>query len=346
MDNLKIAIRPFHVRYTSERLLDFDEELSNVVRKKQILDEEIEDIKRIKSENEEILAKLAERQNELSGLLEKLTKELEDTETKNGNVLNALSVLESKITDGQELIIEASGIVTFTEEKLDEAKKSTETIQKFEETIEKRLKQVDTIDLRTQEYRNNIEAYEVERIELNKKAKDTINDALNALEYNTARGLSASFQAQLTKIEESHYNRWLVGSGVFLALTLCIGIWIVLAGHNDISATIGRVILTSFTITGSIFCANQYIRQKNVIEDYTYKMVLAKSIVGFSQQLNNGAENSAEYKNYIQLALSEIHQDPLRKRSKMDKDVDGGIKSGIDMVIETAQKIVGLTKNN
>ena len=82
------------------------------------------------------------------------------------------------------------------------------------------------------------------------------------------------------------------------------------------------------------------------LDNYTYKMVLAKSIVGFSEQLNNGHDNSVEYKNYIQLALSEIHQDPLRKRSKTDKDVDGGIKSGIDLVIETAQKIVGLTKNN
>lgn len=346
LDNLKIAIRPFHIRYTSERLLDFDEELSNVVRKKQILDEEIEAIKRVKSENEGILSQLTERQNELSIIIENLTTELEATEGKNDKAQILLSNLTSKITDGDALIVEATGIVESTNEYLEEAKNSTETIRKFEENVEKRQKQADGIDSRTQEYRINIETFEAERIELNKRARETINEALNALEYSTARGLSASFQAQLTKIEESRYYRWLWGAGFFLFITLCIGIWIVLAGHEQISATIGRVILTSFTITGSIFCANQYIRQKNVIEDYTYKMVLAKSIVGFSQQLNNGTENSAEYKNYIQLALAEIHQDPLRKRSKVDKDVDGGIKSGIDMVIETAQKIVGLTKNN
>ena len=49
-----------------------------------------------------------------------------------------------------------------------------------------------------------------------------------------------------------------------------------------------RTGIKAYTIAGAIFCANQYIRQKNVIEDYTYKMVLAKSIVGFSEQLNNG----------------------------------------------------------
>lgn len=346
LDNLKLAIRPYHIRYTKERLLDFDEELSSVVRRKQVLEEEIEEIKKVKSENLAVLTKLKETQDELSGLLEKLTEIIKDTDKSNEDVLGKLSILTTKITLGDGLIVKATEIVESTNNHLTDAQNSSATIQNFEATVDKRQKQADFIDSRTQEYVKNIENYEAERIELNKKANDTINEALKALEYNTAIGLSASFQTQLTKIEESHYYRWLWGAGFFLCVTLGIGIWIVMAGHNDISATIGRVVLTSFTITSSIFCANQYIRQKNVIEDYTYKMVLAKSIVGFSEQLNNGHDNSIEYKNYIQLALSEIHQDPLRKRSKTDKDVDGGIKSGIDMVIETAQKIVGLTKNN
>lgn len=345
LDNLKIAVRPFHIRYTEQRLLDFDEELSNVIRQKQILEESIEKIKVTKSENEKLLERLSSKNEELTGLLDNLNSKIIETNEKNDEIIDQISNLNEKIEVGNKLIINAQNIVQSTNEQLEEAKLSNSTIQRFETTIENRQKQADNIDKRTQEYKKNIENFEIEREQLNKKAKDTINEALRALEYNTAIGLSASFQTQLNKIENSKYYFWLWGAGFFLLLTIGIGIWIVLSGHLDIYGTIGRLALTPFTVTGAIFCANQYIRQKNVIEDYSYKMVLAKSIVGFSEQLNNGQNNSDEYKGYIKMALSEIHQDPLRKRSKMDKDVDGGIKTGIDTIIETAQKIIGLAKD-
>jgi hypothetical protein len=346
LDNLKIAIRPFHIRYTQERLIEFDEELSNVVKKKQALEEELAKTLNLKEENEELAEKLVEKNGELESLLDNVKEKLSDTNLKNQDLISKLSTLETKIEEGENLIEQAEEIVTSTNSYLTEAKKSTETITEFENTVDKREKQVKTIDSRTLEYRQKIEEFEAEREALNKKAQETINDALTALEYNTARGLSASFQSQLEKIEKSHYGRWLWGAAIFMLVTIGIGVWIVVSGHNVPTATIGRIVLTTFTITGAVFCANQYIRTKNVIEDYSYKMVLAKSIVGFSEQLNNGHDNTDEYKAYIQMALSEIHQDPLRKRSKNDKDIDGGVKTGIDMVIETAQKIVGLTKNS
>ncbi|MGZ5245297.1 MAG: hypothetical protein ACXWEY_01790 [Bacteroidia bacterium] len=67
-------------------------------------------------------------------------------------------------------------------------------------------------------------------------------------------------------------------------------------------------------IAGAIFCANQYVRQKNIIEDYAYKMVLAKSIVGFSEQIRKDNSPDEEYTHYIKTVLNEIHNDPLRRR--------------------------------
>ncbi len=345
LDYLKIAIRPFHVRYTKERLIDFDTELSDIVRKKQVLDENVEQIKKLKTENEILTTILTEKNAEISSLLEILEAKISDTEVKNLETLEKISVLSNKINETDELIQNATEIVEETNGYLNEAKISNTAIQEFEKLVNAKEKQADSIDKRTLEYKTALNEFEKEREELNRKAKDTINEALKALSYNTAVGLSSSFQTQLEKIEKSKYQYWLVGAGFFLMLTVGIGIWIVLSGHSDISGTIGRLALTPFTITGAIFCANQYIRQKNVIEDYSYKMVLAKSIIGFSEQLNNNQQNSNEYKEYIRLALSEIHQDPLRKRTKTEKDVDGGIKSGVDIVIETAQRIIGLTKD-
>jgi hypothetical protein len=345
LDNLKQAVRPFHIRYTKERLLDFDEELSNIVRKKQVLDEELENVNQLKSDNEELTETLTTKNNELSDLLEKLNENINQTSEANEDILEKITILSEKVEEGDELIADAKDIVDNTNKQLDEAKASNSAIKTFEEKVESLQSQALEIDKRSLSYKLNIETFEKEREELNKKAKETINEALKALQYNTARGLSASFQTQLDKIEKTKYGMWLWGAAFFLALTISIGVWIVITGHDDISGTIGRLALTPFTVTGAIFCANQFIRQKNVIEDYSYKMVLAKSIVGFSEQLNNGQENSEEYKDYIKIALSEIHQDPLRKRAKTDKDVDGGIKSGIDSIIETAQKIINVTKD-
>jgi len=346
LENLKVAIRPFHIRYTQERLIAFDEELSNVVKKKQVLDEDLVNNVKLKEENEILITQLTEKNEELEKLLENTRENLNETKTTNNVLIEKLSILENKIEEGENLIEQADEIVSKTNLLHIEVKKNSDSIKEFENTVDIREKQVKNIDDRTLEYKNKILEFETEREKLNVKAQETINNALTALEYNTARGLSASFQSQLEKIEKSHYERWLWGAAIFMLVTIGIGVWIVISGHNIPSATIGRVVLTTFTITGAVFCANQYIRTKNVIEDYSYKMVLAKSIVGFSEQLNNGHDNTDEYKTYIQLALSEIHQDPLRKRSKTDKDIDGGVKTGIDMVLETAQKIIGLTKNN
>jgi hypothetical protein len=346
LDNLKKAVRPFHVRYTQERLLDFDNEISELVRKKQVFEEEIRQLVLLKSENEELAQSLKQKNDEMSLLLNNLETTINETDSKSANVIENFSILSTKIVECNTLIQTASNTVETINEQLAEAKSSNSSIQSFESIVDSKQKQADLIDKRTLEYKNKIVEFENEREKLNEKARQTINEAIDALEYNTARGLSASFQTQLEKIESSKYSYWLLGAGFFLFLTIAIGIWIVLSGHSDMSGTIGRLALTPFTITGAIFCANQYIRQKNVIEDYSYKMVLAKSIVGFSEQLKKDSQqNSDEYKDYIKLALSEIHQDPLRKRSKIEKEVDGGIKSGVDIVIETAQKIIGLTKD-
>src|SRR5690606_13922008 len=86
--------------------------------------------------------------------------------------------------------------------------------------------------------------------------------------------------------------------------------------NADINVIIGRVTMLPLPIASAIFCANMYVKRTNLIQDYAYKMVLAKSIVGFSEQLKNSRpEHSDEYTAYIKRVLEEIHQDPLRKRS-------------------------------
>lgn len=98
---------------------------------------------------------------------------------------------------------------------------------------------------------------------------------------------------------------------------------------------IGRLSMIPFTIAGAIFCANQYTKQKNIIEDYAYKTVLAKSIIAFSEELR---EKSPErYTEYLSTMLKEIHQDPLRKRGKDKEPLSLKDSQGIiEKIVEVA----------
>ncbi|MEG0725835.1 MAG: hypothetical protein RR485_07325, partial [Mucinivorans sp.] len=119
-----------------------------------------------------------------------------------------------------------------------------------------------------------------------------------------------------------------------------LGIWIVLGWGIDktaeinIPAMIGRLSMIPFTLLGALFCARQYVKQKNIIEDYAYKTVLSKSIVAFSEELRMKDEKG--YTEYISTVLKEIHQDPLRKRDKEKDDVS--LKDSKGMI----QKIIEL----
>ena len=97
--------------------------------------------------------------------------------------------------------------------------------------------------------------------------------------------------------------------------------------------------MVPFTITGAIFCANQYTKQKNLIEDYAYKTTIAKSIIAFSEELRT--KDPERYAEYISTILKEIHQDPLRKRGKnsdefsLDKESTGLIEKLITTLHST-----------
>src|SRR5690554_5754903 len=109
---------------------------------------------------------------------------------------------------------------------------------------------------------------------------------------------------------------------------------------------LGRVLLLPIPIAGAAFCANQYTKQKNIIEDYAYKLTIAKAIVGFSEQLkkNGNKVDDVEYTDYIQKALGEIHKDPLRSR-KEERSIS--LKSNqFDQVVDLAKKIADLTKTS
>lgn len=165
-----------------------------------------------------------------------------------------------------------------------------------------------------------------------------------ALQYSTAEGISAAFQAQYNEANRPENKKyWLWSALIFIGLTLGLGVWIIAWGPKEQSpvySLVSRISLMPFTLLGALFCANQYVKQKNLIEDYAYKAVLSKSIVAFSEELRE--KDNDRYAEYISTVLREIHQDPLRKRGK-DKD-EINIKDTTGLVDKIVELIKACTK--
>lgn len=104
---------------------------------------------------------------------------------------------------------------------------------------------------------------------------------------------------------------------------------------------VGRLSLVPFALLAAIFCANQYVKQKILIEDYAYKTVLAKSLVAFSEELR--VKEPEKYAEYLSTVLKEIHQDPLRKRDKIKDEV--ALKDTSGLVEKILEGVKGLILN-
>lgn len=341
---LKVLLRSYNVRSWSERQLEFEEELVETLKIKQKLQEELAEIQAIKKSIEDNNA-------ELDGYFESNNEKLEEIEQ------NLLSIIQKKddLIEQSETLKSINESVLLIKENaeenleeiktsLTESKSNEKLITSFANKIQERDKRLTELEQSTEENNKKLREYEVERQGILIESNELISSAKKALNYKTAEGISASFQ--------EHYilskNRWLiagwiVGAIICLLGTIGLGIWILENSVTNIGIVLGRVSMLPLPIIGAIFCANQYTKQKNIIEDYAYKMVLSKAIVGFSEQLKkNSTGDNEEYVHYIKTALEEIHKDPLRKRGKNNED-----KSDIprlSSLVEFAEKIIKLSK--
>lgn len=201
------------------------------------------------------------------------------------------------------------------------------------------------------EHEETIKNYKETYSEKLSEAEKLIEEAKIALNYKNAQGLSAAFSTQLSDAKGKLYWKtfiWIIGALIFIGITIFIGMWIVtgwwletstMNNNQMIYSLVGRLSIIPFTIAGAIFCANQYTKQKNIIEDYAYKTTIAKSIIAFSEELR---EKSPErYTEYLSTILKEIHQDPLRKRVQ-DKEVVSlkDSKGLIEKIIELLQTAI------
>ncbi len=341
---LKVQIRAYNIRNISERQLEFEKEIEKVRKIKlelqQVLIESKELNESIDENNESIEKKLEvsnEKLTEIESELEKITERkgelIEQSETLENINDNLVSMKENASENLKEIVT-----------SLTESKGNEKLITSFANKIQDREKRLDKLEENTSSNNKKLIEYEKERKSILEQAKNLIESSKKALNYTTAEGISASFQEQYNNSNNwKIFGSWIWGAVICLLGTIALGIWILYTKEDNIGLLIGRISLLPLPIIGAIFCANQYTKQKNIIEDYAYKMVLSKAIVGFSEQLKkNGSHDNEEYVHYIKTALIEIHKDPLRKREKFKpkETKDTNLKD----LVEVADKIIKMTK--
>jgi hypothetical protein len=233
-----------------------------------------------------------------------------------------LETLDKKIVELKETITEADATLENIEEieeksvgHLSLIENHKTTILDFLAKITDREKDLDKQNSLSKDYEIKLAKYKEEQGKIIKEAKGLIDSAKKALEYKTAEGMSAAFQEKHTKaVEGKVLTGWAVGAILFVISALGIGICFLIIEKHDLYSLIGRISLMSLCVVAATFCATQYNKQKNLIEDYAYKTVLSKSFIAFAEELKKHDE--ADYGSMVQNILKEILQDPLRQREK------------------------------
>ena len=338
---LKSRLRTYNLRSDRDRFVEFSDALDNLCIKEMKLEDGLKDVVNKLTEAEETYIKIQEKQSEYNDIIQELSDKKDDFVSEYDNFV-------SEVGDFKALAEKAKTNEQTVADHLKQVEADREIFDEFVEKIEDREKVLEKQDAATNAYEKKLEEFDQDQQKKLREVASLIEKAMQALQYTTAAGMSAAFQEQYDKTNSVWSKRWwLIAALGFLIVTLGIGAWIV-AGwgikgdqNTQLFSLIGRLSMVPFTILAAIFCANQYVKQKNLAEDYAYKAVLTKSIVAFSDELREKDEKG--YSEYISTVLKEIHQDPLRKRSKEKdeitlKETTGVLGKALDIIQSITQK--------
>lgn len=311
LDALKIIMRSYSVRGSNESQESVIENVNKLIGMQSKLKEWLNEIERTKSKADTALKNAqatAEKTGALIARVDEVNKKSEEAENAN-----------NKIAEHNQNIESISANITSKEE----------IINSFAERVAGLQNQIDAQQKSTKDYSNKLNEYAEEQTEKLKEAELLIEQARNALGYKTAEGISAAFDERYNADKGQRAWWWVVGAAAFCAVAIYFGVQLFDIENISMSLVVSRIAVMSAAISGAWFCAAQYVKHKNTMEDYGYKAVLSKSMMAFLEQLGGD-----ERERYLELVLTEIHKDPLRKRH----DVHDGMGQGAIHELETLLK--------
>ena len=299
---------------------------------------------------------LQQKKDELSKQSEHLTHILEEVREKErsiNSILNVASEQAETISTKKETIATLLKQSKTAQEQLNSLKKDLETakqeirtlgftssmthdeitehrdkVKELAEDINEHQKKIKKQETQFEVFQETLDKNTTEQSKYLEEARKLIEESKLALNYTTSVGLSASFDAQCKYLTGKWGYKlwgWLVASVVSILGIIAIGVWLITTEHSqgnrDYSLIwiqiFGKLSMIPLLVTATIFCANQYSKQKVLLADYSYKLRLAQSMVAFSEELRE--KDSEKYKEYLSSVLKEILKDPLRTRIDPNK---------------------------
>lgn len=275
------------------------------------------------------LAELKEELNKIISELEGRKSNIEEFDKNFQNVSDNSTEVNKLLENAKNHLLEIEELKVKSSDGLTAVDTSKVNVNEIEKEVETKKLNISTFSENVDEYKRRIDDLEKTAKEIISKESainNLISQAEKALNLKSAEGISAAFSMQYGK--ERNLKWWIIGSVCFIILAIALTIWIIGGWHikepNSISSIVGRIVAVGISITGATFCAKQYTKQSNIAEDYAYKAVLSKSIIAFTEEIKK--RDDSKVASYLEKVLSEIHQDPLRKRDvKEDEHDSSGI---------------------
>jgi hypothetical protein len=275
-----------------------------------------------------------------------------------------LSFIDDRKDELEDILINASGHLQTLKSNNEDASKELKAIetknidaQSLTEKLKEKQKEVESLKLNIDTFSENIEEYkaQIEKIEtrakdvvsLDEKIKSLISEAETALQLTSTEGISRAFSAQHLKASKwFNYWAWIIAATVFIITAISLTIWAIsgegINNPDSFGSIAGRIVAVGIAVSGAAFCARQYVKQKNIAEDYAYKAVLSKSIIAFADEIaSSDDDDGSQVGSYMNKVLDEIHKDPLRSRKEVSDKVLLSKEN-----IESIAKLINAAKGN
>lgn len=322
LKRIKRILRSYNMSTDAMRMIVFEKKLEELARQSEFLIRVLEEAREKEKAIDEIYSAISERSDSISRKEETISALLKQSKEKKEELDELQEELEN-VAD------EIRTLNTASSEAKDKTFAYKDEVEEFVEEIGEHQKQIEKQDAQFEKFKTTLDENSSKQQEYLAEACNLIEKSKLALSYTTSVGLSSSFDAQCKEIKGWKSFKlwsWLVVSAVGVIGVICIGVWLIYGNHhaNDGNVTsmwlqiIGKISMIPLLVTTIVFCANQYGKQKNLLEDYSYKLALAKSMVAFSEELRE--KDSERYKEYLSTVLNEILKDPLRTRIDPNKN--------------------------
>ena len=241
-------------------------------------------------------------------LMEKMDVYCENADKKTEQIEKIRKENEVILTESKSIKESIDRNYLYIETTVNEAKKDRDAINKDLLSVQESISTVEKVSKNAEKAHDIFDG-------LKEQSKSVLEKANEILTTSGSVVLGKNFEGQYEEAKKG-LKVWPVFGGAFLLLAISICIYAIQTHveKGEAAIIISRLAIAPIALIGVWFSANQYVKQKQIIEDYAYKKTLALSLVSFKKELKETKTNHE--REYMLEVLKELHKSPLESLDK------------------------------